>query len=105
MPKYEPDPVLSFEARERVIDSWRRITGILPGDTKERALEKFRLFREQSRTCERCSEDDSIQLFCDGRLICMGIEERMEIEDESRGEVDVGGRPYEDFRLEEAGIG
>lgn len=89
-------------------DRCRNELGIEIGMSKEQALEKFMEWREKEKTCQRC-EGDKYVCFCPIHLICEEAnlkDEREEVTEYGPGgTIDIGGRPLEEFRLEEAGIG
>jgi hypothetical protein len=48
---------------------WRLKLGIEVGMSKDEALEKFRVWREKMKTCERCEGEKYVE-FCPIHLIC-----------------------------------
>jgi len=55
------------------MDYWLERLGITPGMSKAEALEKFLQWKENKRTCERCSGENLVD-FCQIRLICREAE-------------------------------
>lgn len=56
------------EARDKVLEYWRMVTGIGPGMERMEALSKFIEFRDNP-TCQRC-EEKKFKEFCPASLVC-----------------------------------
>jgi hypothetical protein len=71
--------------RQESIDWIRERAGITLGMSKDEALEKFRLWRERMRTCQRCECDKYID-FCPFHLICMEADDVRDAEGNDNGD-------------------
>jgi hypothetical protein len=86
----------------RSVNHWREELGVVPGMSKEEALNKFLEWRDSNRTCERCEGKELVK-YCPLHLICQEAD-RKEMEEDGR-EIVIGEGCNDDIGIEEVGFG
>jgi len=80
---------MTVTRREEIVQHWQEKLNITFGMTKEEALEKFRAWQENKKTCQNC-EGEGLIPFCDIHLICKEAEEEKDERSNVEGDGDRG---------------
>lgn len=83
-----------------LVELWWDRLNIYPGNSREEALQAFREFRDNSKTCGRC-EETGYSRFCQAVVMCKQSEEVIE----DGGKATVGKGRDGDPKAKEVGFG